>query len=127
MPASVTQGYAFSFTISVAGTLAADLPITLELDDGSNGIIAGMSPGTYTADGTSNLTIPQAGSQVVTITTNAGAGNVDQNISISLSGGGSSYTIGTGSGNVLGKHNTVTSAARPRVSIASAEDGFSAG
>ena len=49
------------------------------------GIIAGMSPGTYTADGTSNLTIPQAGSQVVTITTNAGAGNVDQNISISLS------------------------------------------
>ena len=68
VPASVTQGYAFSFTISVAGTLAADLPITLELDDGSNGIIAGMSPGTYTADGTSNLTIPQAGSQVVTIT-----------------------------------------------------------
>ena len=122
VPSSVTQGHNFTFKVSASETLTEDLPITLELRDGGHGIIKDISPGTYVNNGTSMLTIPQAGEQVVTVSTNKVSGHDNQNIMIKLTGAGATYLVASGRGGsdtVQSKDNSVVSPARPRLEFES--------
>ena len=123
VPSSVTQGHDFKFKVSASGTLSGDLPITLTLNDGDNDIISGMSPGTLATDGTGMLTIPQAGSVDVTVSTNKVTGHDNQDLTITLTGGGSTYTVASSdsgrTGTVQSRDNTVASESRPRVMLES--------
>ena len=87
IPDSVTQGHSFKFMISATGTLeATGLDVTVQFRDGGHGIVTGMTPGTFVANRDSTITIPQAGSQEVTITTTAIANTDNQDITITLAG-----------------------------------------
>ena len=107
--------------ISATGTLeATGLDVTVQFRDGGHGIVTGMTPGTFVANSDSTITIPQAGSQEVTITTTAIANTDNQDITITLAGTGATYDVATGaagSDTLVAKNNTVTSATRPRLAI----------
>ena len=119
VPNSVTQGHDFTFKVSASGTLSGDLPITLTLSDGNNGIITGMTPGTLGADGTGSLTIPQAGSEVVTVSTKAVAGTDTQDYYYYFDWWQvliiRSQVVKVVETAVQSKNNTVASGNRPRV------------
>ena len=119
---SVTQGFKFSFTIEAVGTIeATGLPVTVQFGEGSATIITGITPGTYVDGGNSTITIPQSGSQVISVSTTKPGGNADQNLTITLAGAGSTYTIsnsaGAASATVLSKDNSNPSPSRPRLTL----------
>ena len=128
VPDSVTQGHSFTFTVSASGTLeATGLPIIIQFDDNSKGVISRIQPGTYRADGNSELTIPQGGSQVVTVSTTnpSEIGNQDLSITLWAPASGATYTIATGaagSDTLASKDNTASTATQPRLSIANIID-----
>ena len=121
VPGSVTQGHDFTFKVSASETLTSSgLPITIQFGEGSATIITGISPGTYVDGGDSMLTIPQGGSQVVTVSTANDPNVQNQDLTITLAGAGSTYTVASGAAGtdtVLSKDNTTPTAALPRISF----------
>ena len=121
VPGSVTQGHDFTFKVSASESLTSSgLPITIEFGEGSATIITDISPGTYEDGDDSMLTIPQSGSQVVTVSTANDPNFQNQDLTITITGGGSTYTVASGAGGtdtVLSKDNTAPSAALPRISF----------
>ena len=125
VPDTVTQGFDFSFTIEADGTIdVGGLPVTVQFGEGSATIITGISPRThvdYVDGGNSTITIPQSGSIEVTVSTTNPSGPADQNLTITLTGAGTTYTIsnsaGSGSKTVLSKDNSSPSSSRPSLSL----------
>ena len=121
VPSSVTQGHDFTFKVSASETLTSSgLPITIQFGEGLATIITDISPGTYEDGSDSTLTIPQSGSQVVTVSTTNDPNAQNQDLTITLAGAGSTYTIAGGAGGtktVLSKDNKTPTAALPRISI----------
>ena len=120
VPDSVTQGHTFSFTIETSATLVGELPVTVEFNEGTATIISDISPGTYVDGSNSMVTIPQGGSQVVTVSTANDPNVQNQDITITLTGDDSTYTIASGTGGtdtVVSKDNTSPTAANPRISF----------
>ena len=121
VPGSVTQGHDFKFKVSASETLeSGGLPITIQFGEGVATIITGISPGTYVDGGDSTVTIPQSGLQVVTVSTANDSSVQNQDLTITLAGAGSTYTVASGAGGtktVLSKDNTTPTAALPRISF----------